>query len=63
MLETYVVVSPSGLMYVGLHSSERDTWTIYLGWPTDEDIQTYLDQGWYCTKANITWQRPEKTVK
>lgn len=58
MNETYVIVSPEGLMYVGLHKSAKDAWRIFLGWPSDQAILEHLNAGWYCTKANITWTRP-----
>ena len=59
MTETYVIVSPNGLEYVGLHKSSDDTWRIFLGWPTKGEVRERLEQGWYCTKANLTWRKPE----
>ena len=59
MIETYVIVSPNGLEYVGLHESSDDAWRIFLGWPTKGEVRERLEQGWYCTKANLTWRKPE----
>ena len=58
-LNTYVIVSPDGLVYVGLHESCVSAWKIFLGWPTVEEVQQKKDQGWYCAKAEIKWQKPE----
>lgn len=59
MIETYVIVSPNGLEYVGLHDSSDDAWRIFLGWPTKGEVRGKLEQGWYCTKATLTWRKPE----
>lgn len=59
MIETYVIVSPHGLEYVGLHGSSDDAWRIFLGWPTKGEVRKKLEQGWYCTKATLTWRKPE----
>lgn len=59
MIETYVIVSPHGLEYVGLHKSSDDAWRIFLGWPTKGEVREKLKHGWYCTKANLTWRKPE----
>ena len=58
-MHTYVIVSPEGLVYVGLHKEEADAWRIFLGWPTVGEVREKIAQGWYCAKATITWQRPE----
>jgi hypothetical protein len=58
MLTTWVVVAPSGLVYVGLHENEADTWQIALGWPPAEEIAERKAQGWYAAPATITWQKP-----
>ena len=49
MIETYVIVSPNGLEYVGLHDSSDDAWGIFLGWPTKGEVRELLRLGWYCT--------------
>lgn len=60
MIETYVICSPQGLEYVGLHENEADCWRIFLGWPTVGEVKEKLKEGWYCTKANIYWNDPRK---
>ena len=59
MTETYVIVSPNGLEHVGLHESSDDAWRIFLGWPTKGEVRELLMLEWYCTKANLTWRKPE----
>lgn len=56
----YVVVSPSGLYYAGMHTDEDDCWQVALGWPDDAEIQHYKDAGWYCTDATLRWKNPRK---
>lgn len=55
---THVVVAPDGLYWVGLAFDEADAWRIALGWPNREEILDHIEDGWYCTKANITWIKP-----
>lgn len=56
----YVVVSPQGLYYVGLHDSVLDCWTVALGWPDESEIKEYEKNGWYCAEATISWKDPRK---
>lgn len=58
-LNTYVIVAPYGLVYVGLHEDERDCWRIFLGWPTVGEVRERINAGWYCAKAEITWRMPD----
>ena len=55
---SWVIVGPQGLAYVGLHKSEADAWCIYLGWPSQEEIDNAIRSGWYAAKAQITWSKP-----
>lgn len=55
---TWVVVAPSGVVYVGLHTDEADTWQTCLGWPSEQEIQYHREAGWYAAPATITWKRP-----
>lgn len=57
-LDTWVIVGPKGLAYVGLHSNEHGAWWAYLGWPDQDEITERKAQGWYAAKATITWTRP-----
>ena len=59
MLEPYVVVGPGGIVHVGLYADEKECWRIYLGWPTVAEVNWYKEHGYYCTKANLTWTKPE----
>lgn len=59
MLLPYVIVSPKGVYYLGMHESEHECWTIALGWPDDAEIQWHKDHGWYCTDATVTWKDPK----
>ncbi len=54
----YVIVSPRGLEYVGMHSDEKDAWRVALGWPTVGEVRLKKELGWYCAEANLTWIRP-----
>lgn len=55
--DTWVIVGPKGLAYVGLHIDEDHAWQIYLGWPDQDEITERKAQGWYAAKATITWTR------
>ena len=55
--EPYVLVSPHGLAYVGLHNSEADCWKIALGYPDEVEINDKIKEGYYVAKANLTWSR------
>lgn len=48
MFEPYVIVGPDGVMYIGLHSNDKEAWRIYLGWPTVQEVNWYKDRGYYC---------------
>jgi hypothetical protein len=56
--QTWVIVAPDGLVYVGLHENEDHAWHIFLGWPTAEDVADRKREGWYAAPAAITWTRP-----
>ena len=56
-LQTWVIVAPDGLAYVGLHEDESHVWRIFLGWPAGEEIAERKLQGWYAAPAAITWTR------
>ena len=36
--DTYVVVSPKGVVWIGLADDEQHAWTIALGWPRQDEI-------------------------
>lgn len=59
MIEPYVIVGPEGIVHVGLYADEKECWRIYLGWPTVREVNWYKEHGYYCTKANLTWTKPE----
>lgn len=60
MFEPYVIVGPDGVMYIGLHSNDKEPWRIYLAWPTVQEVNWYKDNGYYCAKATLTWTKPEE---
>lgn len=38
-VEPYAIFDKDGrVVYVGLHGSDADCWQVYLGWPSDEEI-------------------------
>lgn len=43
--DTWVIVGPKGLAYVGLHIDEDHAWQIYLGWPDQDEITERKAQG------------------
>lgn len=57
-LNTWVIVAPQGLCYVGLHKNEAETWSIALGWPDEAEIAEHKKDGWYAAQATITWRKP-----
>lgn len=59
-MQLYVIVSPEGVYWIGLHDSEFDAWSVALGWPNPSEIEWYKSEGWYCAKAQATWKDPRK---
>lgn len=57
-LHPWVIVSPKGLDYVGLHKDESDAWEIHFGWPDQKEIANHKLAGWYAARAEITWRKP-----
>lgn len=57
-LRAWVVVSPVGVEYLGLHSDERSAWSCALGWPSDDEIRKRQREGWYAAEATLTWRKP-----
>ena len=57
-VQPWVVVGPQGLAYIGLHLSEESTWQVFLGWPADDEIDTYKREGWYAAPAVASWSKP-----
>lgn len=53
----FVVVSPRGVVYIGLHMNEEEVWTVYLGWPSSDEIASFKNDGWYVAAGTITWTR------
>ena len=58
-LKPYIICGSDGIEYVGLHLSESSCWNIYLGWPSNEEINWYKDKGYYCAEATLTWRKPK----
>ena len=56
--DTYVVVSPQGVVWIGLADDEQHAWTIALGWPSQDEIDYNKRAGWYVTRCNVTWTKP-----
>ena len=56
--EPWVVVSPKGVFYVGLHKAEEDAWRISLGWPDDAEIKKRKAEGWYAAPAQLQYTKP-----
>lgn len=59
--QVWVVAGPPGLVYVGLHKDEEDTWKIFLGWPHPEEIEHAKRHGFYAAPAACYWKRPTTT--
>ena len=66
MIEPYVIVGPDGsgleeIKDMVMAFSEDNAWTITLGWilEVDKEVSYFKSIGWYCTKANLTWTKPE----
>jgi hypothetical protein len=57
-MKAFVIVSPHGLEYIGLHESSDDAWRIFLGWPTAGEVKQRIRDGWYCVEASVTWRKP-----
>lgn len=57
--KAFVIVSPKGPYYTGLHVSEESAWTACFYWPSDEEIAERKAAGWYCAEATLTWKKQE----
>lgn len=57
-MTVWVVVSPHGLEYAGLHDDEESAWRVALGWPSAAEINEKKAAGWYAALAEITWRKP-----
>jgi hypothetical protein len=53
----WVLISPRGMYYAGLHQDEESVWETALGWPDQSEISEKKRNGWYAAKATCTWQR------
>lgn len=56
-MKPWVIVSPSGLYYIGMHQEELGVWQIALGWPSNTEIEERKRQGWYAAQATVTWSQ------
>lgn len=55
MVRGYGIYDSAGrLHHVGIHRDEQSAWTIYLGWPSDEEIEQNKRQGFRCIPVIIT---------
>jgi hypothetical protein len=45
-----------GLVYIGLHDSEDDTWKVYLGWPSEEEIIKAKENGLEHVTLTVTYR-------
>jgi hypothetical protein len=57
-MKVFVIVSPQGLEYIGMHESPDDAWRIHLGWPTAGEVKQRMREGWYCAEAEVSWRKP-----
>ncbi len=57
-MKVFVIVSPQGMEYIGMHESPDDAWRIHLGWPTAGEVKQRMRDGWYCAEALVTWRKP-----
>ena len=53
----FVLVGPSGLVYVGLHKDEDSCWQIALGWPSKDEIEHHRRLGFSVHPATLTWRK------
>lgn len=58
LMDPWVVVSPQGVAFLGYAADEQTAWSYALGWPDAKEVSHYKANGWYATKATVTWQRP-----
>lgn len=57
--QTWVVVSPRGLVWVGIAENERHAWQLSGGSLSSyERIKKFTDSGWYAARATVTWEKP-----
>lgn len=56
--QPWVIVTPNGLAYIGLHENESDVWQIYLGWPHQSEVENAKNRGCYAAQATVSWRKP-----
>lgn len=56
--QPFVIAGPNGVAHLGLYASEQDAWTVYLGWPSEDEIAEVKAKGYFCVPATVTYQRP-----
>ena len=59
---TWVIVSPQGLHYVGIHTSALDAWTVGLGGADIAEIESHQAAGWYASPATLNWVKPKESL-
>ena len=59
---TWVIVSPQGLHYVGIHASALDAWVVGLGGADIAEIESHQAAGWYASPATLNWIKPKEST-
>lgn len=47
-----------GLAYIGLHEDEAGCWRVYLGWPSQEEIDDAKRRGLACLSLTVNYNPP-----
>lgn len=50
------------LVYIGLHESASHCWQVYLGWPTQSEIDDAGKAGLICVTITCSYKLPEDIV-
>lgn len=56
----WVVVSTTGVHWLGHAKNEDHAWQIALGWPDEPEIMFHKKLGWYAAEATVMWKKPQK---
>ena len=54
----WVVVAPSGVVWLGHADNEAVAWSVALGWPDATEIAEKKAAGWYAAIVTVTWSKP-----
>ncbi len=49
----WAIFATDGIAWVGLAVNEKRAWTIALGWPSEDEIESAKAKGWYACPVDL----------